>query len=188
MIGPNEKRYPWLTQTDSVCALQLSRLSQIVGRDVTTAALSGGLHGNASCCSDASPGSGSWWVGVTRHVSPPPLLSLRPLSPVSVGGPRAEASERNTTPRGRREARGGGESRSEWRECEWRTEKKSVKKESFVSIVRFCQRSNKATRRRNVRRQRRCGWAGVNSGQLLAELVRGESETTASGRLQLEQI
>lgn len=37
---------------------------------------------------------------MTRHVSPPSF------SVVTVGGPRSEESERNTTPRGRREARG----------------------------------------------------------------------------------
>lgn len=75
---------------------------------------------------------GSWCVGVTRHVTPPPP-PYRPV--VTVGGHRSEESERNTTPRERREAR--GEERPSWMVWEWVKDlKKSIKiVPSYVCLV-----------------------------------------------------
>lgn len=66
------------------------------------------------------------------HVSHPPAFPSFAL--VTVGGPRSEESDRNTTPRGRREARGGGETSTEWCESECGGLKKSIKIVSFLTL------------------------------------------------------
>lgn len=95
-----------------------------IRREVTTAAARcNGLPGNAACCSDASPGPGSWWVGAWLATFAPPPSSLPPRPPSVWAGPAKEENERNTTLRGRREARGEERVSAEWCESEWKTEK-----------------------------------------------------------------
>lgn len=131
-----------------------------------------------------APARGEWaWLAT---LAPPP-------PPVSVGGPRAEESERNTTPRGRREARGGGERERaavSGVRVSGGLKEKSVKKERLVSSGNFTRRSNSASRRRDVKQRRRCGWDGVNSHRTVSDTTCQDSggEKGASGRRQLEQI
>lgn len=141
-----------------------------IRREVTTAAARcNGLPGNAACCSDASPGPGSWWVGawLATFAPPPPPPSL--LVPRQCG--RAPLKKRTSETRHSEDGeRHGG--RREWAPSGARVSgrlKKSVKKERFLFNVNFCQRSKAGSRRRNVKQRRRCGWDGVNSYRTVSE-------------------
>lgn len=108
----------------------------------------------AAVTPDQSPARGEWaWLATLAPPPPPPSVWAGPA--------QKRASE---TRHPEDEERHGGRRESHWMVWEWVEDlKKSVKKESFLSNVYFCPRSNKALRWRDVKQRRRCGWDGVNS-------------------------
>ena len=146
--SPDQRHNGWLTQQQQA-QKTLAPLSRLVGdSDVTSARQRAAAVSGATPRAALTPARapGSWWGGVTRHVSPPSLPSLSPprlalsLSSVSVGGPERERErgrdgerERGSETRHPEERERGRERDTERVSGGLEEKKKSVKKERLLT-------------------------------------------------------